>query len=316
MVLCITIIILLSGCGSKDNDSEEATTCISKVIAPARVNYPVNRNSDIPKEYLEKCDRSGQILHDYYDGNYYGNGKPYLKYVTLYCPYGYDEEDTSKKYNILYLVTSENENEDSFTPKGQESILRNLLDNMIAKGDIEPCIICIVPYQNVYTEGIDCAKLFYKEFKDRVIPIVESDFNTYYVRSSKTGIIDSRFHRAIAGYSLGGIATWSVFTNALDTTGYFMPISTSCNVNTILTSIKKQQYQAESYKIFAGNGGSSDDSAPSLATQLENMSKNELFVETDNFASGNLYNCNCNTGKTQETLYKVIYNGLRTFFDN
>lgn len=332
IALCLACVLVFTGCGSKDEDSSETTAAASVLVtAPERTEYPDNSNSEIPQDYFKEVKDCGGLWNNGYMGkDFSGSNNEIVKDVTMYLPFDYEENGT-KKYNILYIITNENENQDTYFPDGQKSAFKIMLDNMIAKGDIEPCIVCVISYFNVYvSDEAKGAEAFYKEFTKKTIPSIEKEFRTYYDPKSKTAIKDSRYHRAVAGYGFGGLATWYIFANAIESAAYYMPISADCHdlvtntkntkstdtvVGLLERAIKKQGFNGDSFKIFAGNGGSSDDAAAGLATQIEDMKKNELFKETTNFGSGNLFNCTCDTGKTPDTLYKVIYNGLKTFFD-
>ena len=99
--------------------------------------------------------------------------------------------------------------------------LHLILDHMIMNGDIEPMIV-VTPTFN----GGNCtAQNFYREFRENVIPFVESKYSTYAESTTPEGIAASRMHRAFGGFSMGAVATWAVMVNCLDYVGYFMPLS-------------------------------------------------------------------------------------------
>lgn len=64
---------------------------------------------------------------------------------------------------------------------------------------------------------------FWNEYVDCLISYIETQYKTYY---DKYEVSASRAHRAIGGFSLGGIATWYVFTNECQK--YYIPMWGEC----------------------------------------------------------------------------------------
>ena len=65
---------------------------------------------------------------------------------------------------------------------------------------------------------------FPRELAEDIIPQVEEQCRTYATSSSANDITASRDHRAIAGFSLGGVATWYVFLQQMQVFRWFLPI--------------------------------------------------------------------------------------------
>src|SRR5690554_3342126 len=148
-------------------------------------------------------------------------GEPIIKKCSVYLPTGYDENDQERKYNVLYLLHGVGGNcyewlygsgmiDDNF-------VICNILDNLIANGDIEPLIV-------VFPEGRSCEDwenaaftmdeinilgFYYFDYELRydLIPFIEANFNTYANIEDKSpaAITYNREHRAIAGLSMGGM---------------------------------------------------------------------------------------------------------------
>jgi len=148
-------------------------------------------------------------------------GEPIIKKCSVYLPAGYDENDREKKYNVVYLLHGVGGSryewlygsgmiDDNF-------VICNILDNMIANGEIEPVIV-------VFPEGRSCEDwenaaftmdeinilgFYYFDYELRydLIPFIEANFNTYanIEDNSPAAIAYNRQHRAIAGLSMGGM---------------------------------------------------------------------------------------------------------------
>src|SRR5690606_7426686 len=144
------------------------------------------------------------------------------KKMNVYLPYGYDPNDKEKRYNVLYLMHGGGENEDLiFGGPGENRELKNILDHMIANGDIEPLIV-VTP---TFYGGMNDVALFHDELISVVVPLVETTYNTHAKSGSLEDLKASRAHRAFGGFSMGSVTTWHVFANKLDYFKYFVPLS-------------------------------------------------------------------------------------------
>ncbi|WP_338079594.1 alpha/beta hydrolase, partial [Aquibacillus halophilus] len=72
-------------------------------------------------------------------------GDPITKKCNVYLPPGYKETDTNKKYNVLYLLHGVGGNHNEWLTGSGEAdgnyVICNILDNLIANGDINPVIV-------------------------------------------------------------------------------------------------------------------------------------------------------------------------------
>ena len=83
--------------------------------------------------------------------NYSGDEEEFEKTAYVYLPYGYDQDDTEKRYNVFYLMHGGGGSEkDFFGGVLEETDMKKLIDNMIANGDMEPCIVVTPSYNNPY----------------------------------------------------------------------------------------------------------------------------------------------------------------------
>ncbi|WP_242856030.1 alpha/beta hydrolase [Ruminiclostridium josui] len=157
-----------------------ANTSVSAVDATEKIYKP------LPNEYKMNSSKQGTIERLSYK---WGND---TKYFNVYLPYGYNQSDTSKKYNVVYLMHGGGEDENLlFGGPGQNKELKVIIDNMIEKGDIKPAIF-VTP--SFYKGNNDVAG-FPQELTTSVIPLVETKYNTYLKSSSAADMKASREHR-------------------------------------------------------------------------------------------------------------------------
>jgi S-formylglutathione hydrolase FrmB len=96
-------------------------------------------------------------------------------------------------------------------------ILCNMLDNLIANGDIDPVIVVMPNGRSSQdwtdctfnSEGINMLGFYYFDYELRydLIPFIESTFKTFArIRETSPEAVEyNRMHRAIAGLSMGGM---------------------------------------------------------------------------------------------------------------
>lgn len=270
---------------------------------PSAFNYDsALQYHDMPAGYKSACAQTGKIE----------KVTTGATTANVYLPYGYD---SSKQYNIFYLMHGGGENQDTIF---SDDVKFNLiLDNMIMNGDIEPMIV-VTPTFN------DCgAEDFHKQFVENVVKSVESKYSTYAKSTSDADLRASRMHRAYGGFSMGGLTTWYTFMNCLDYVGYFMPLSgdnwagNSSDEKAAVTAdaAKQKGYSNREYFIFAATG-TEDIAYTALSGQCQSMKKlTDQFVYTSDFSKGNFYFLEC-PGATHwwGAVVHYIYDGLPYFF--
>ncbi|MBE5940759.1 MAG: hypothetical protein E7266_10270 [Lachnospiraceae bacterium] len=280
------------------------------------------------KKYYEKCLKAGSMTRLNYVSNTYDDEKRTIyKNALIYLPYNYEKDD--RDYNVFYLMHGGGGNSDEvFGGIDAKTDLKNILDNMIALGDIEP-IIVVAPsfYYEGTTEALTStkdAKLltqnFHYELVKDLIPLVEEKFR---VRSG-------REHRAFGGYSMGSEATWNVFVNCLNEFKYFLPMSGDCwavklqggllcpveTVDFIEKAIEKSGVDKRDYRIFACVGDDGVAYNP-MNTMIEEMKNNRKYFEFgEEFSKGNIVYCIAEGGThSYEYCYMYIQNALPHFFE-
>lgn len=240
------------------------------------------------------ADHKGTTIFIDYTTDAYDNGVTYDKWCRVYLPYGYDQEDTETRYNVIYFQHGNNGSPNEFFDHTYRQKVgygdKNIFDNMMDPeyGVMEPCIIvCPTYYFNSprddwrtpvdgdqsagdgHTEGIPGN--YYREIVEDLIPAVEGQLNTYLEDPSEEGIIASRDHRLWSGYSRGGACTWNTFYHDLPYFKYWMPMSASCI--------------PEGFTLDEGMGGESDlaeEAYQYLKEGIEANQEYDFFIFTTN----------------------------------
>ncbi len=250
-----------------------------------------------------------------------------VKDVNIYLPYGYDPSNKIKKYNVLYLMHGGGENVNTiFGGPGESKELMKILDNMIAKGDIEPLIVVTPSFYGGKNDGN--VELFHEELTSEIIPLVETKYNTYLKSTSLQDMKAAREHRAFGGFSMGSMTTWNVFANCLDYVKYYMPLCAGFRFGSqnpdepssaeFLASVAKNSgYKIpQDFKIFAASG-SADIAHPGMEPQMNEMRElTDTFIYSSDTKKGNLYFIVCDGG-THAWGYvnQYIYNILPDLFE-
>ncbi len=253
----------------------------------------------LPDGYRLPSDKPGVIQTLHYKTPNTENGLDDKK-MHVYLPYGYDAKATDKKYNVLYMMHGGGENEDLlFGGPGQDRELKRILDHMIANGDIEPLIV-VTP---TFNGGKKDVSLFHEELLGKIIPTVETQFNTYAKSGSLADLKASRAHRAIGGFSQGSVTTWFAYINALDYFKHFIPLSGDSWVieprggglkpketaEYLANVARKSGYKPLDYYIFSATGDL-DIAYANLKPQVDAMKQlTDAFIYSSNPSKGNFY---------------------------
>lgn len=301
-------------------------------VAVRKSVFPDNPYTEIPAAYKNKCENGGVVVACEYDTkDYRGSEKEYKKTALVYLPYGYDQDDTGKKYNVMYWMHGGGGSEkELLAGENMESEMKKILDNLIDKGDMEACIVVGVSYNNIYNgDATSCCKNYADEFLNDVVPAVEGKYNTYCESTDIEGIKASRLHRGFGGFSMGAACTWWMFEQCLEEIGYFLPVAgDSWCVTGFKGGDKKESAEylrkvvldygmtKDDFYIYCGVGTNDDMAGPNMVPMVEEMVKlDDVFVECDNFKDGNFYFAHKQGGwHAQDTVVCLIYNGLPKFF--
>lgn len=290
------------------------------------INIPQTGWTDsVPTDYNSESDRAGKVVPlTYSSKNYAGNGEAVSKTAYVYLPYGYDENDTKTRYDILYLMHGWGGFAGDYF---QYSGTKNMLDNMIANGDLKPVIVVSASFYNDYTDtdfssSVSALRVFNQDFENDLMPAVEGKYHTYAKGTSKEELAASRDHRAFGGFSLGSVTTWMQFCHNSDYIHYFLPMSGSCwyyggygdfrfkqNADYIEQLIKDNKLDEKGYFIYFAVGTNDSVKSQSLDFADELLSRKDTFTP-EHFVfyqkDGGYHDLNA----AQE----YIYNALPLFF--
>ena len=195
-------------------------------------DFQIQMTTPVPSEFFQEAAQQGTIeLVEYDSKDYTSASRPTThKPAYVYVPYGYDP---SQKYDVIYLLHG-------WTGVAQEYFLGrngnsrtglvNIFDNLIQRGLCRP-FIAVSPtwdkdnQSKGWGESTDEAAVFSQEYVNDLIPAVETHYSTYLESPDEAGILASRSHRAIGGFSLGSITTWYVFEQAFAYSRMYLPMS-------------------------------------------------------------------------------------------
>jgi hypothetical protein len=242
------------------------------------------------------------------------------KRAIVYLPYEYTADE---QYNVLYLMHGgwSNETTTLGTPH-DPSDFKNVLDNAIAAGEIEPLIIVCPTYNNTrpddsadFSLALTLNQNYHHELLNDLLPAVESTYSSYAAEVSPEGCMASRDHRGFGGFSMGAVATWRTFQYGLDYFRYFLPMScgTSLDMDNILAG--SQNHDEADYFVWVITG-TEDFAYRYDQSRVDLMRKSPYFTETQTGQDGN-FAFRVKDGYSHDGVAatEYTYNGLRWFWN-
>lgn len=266
----------------------------------------------------------------------YEDGKTYQKYCYVYLPYGYDPEDKSKKYNVLYFQHGNTCDPQIFGVGGNMP----MIDMLFESGEIEPCIMAFITYymdpEGDYKDRVVTGMVpagdggwpeikgnYYKEIVEDIIPLVETKYNTYLTDPSRTGIRATRDHRAFTGYSRGCACTWNIISKDFEYFRWYAPMSghigagkrrgetaTEEEVEAFLTAGMKANPDLPFF-IFASSG---NPDAEEMKRQLKYVTKFDGFSYGPDPAKNNIYVAISDYYHTDFLVPYYLWNSMKVIF--
>jgi enterochelin esterase-like enzyme len=194
-------------------------------------------HGDGPAFYDAKNVPHGSITTHFYH-SVVTNGE---REMLVYTPPGYDK---SKKYPTLYLMGGSGDLAQTWYMHGQANFI---MDNLLAEGKAVPMVI-VMPNNQVVNRSnpkhTDLTfKLIEREFKEVIIPFVESNYS----------VIKDRHARAISGLSMGGRHAQYVGLNNLDLFASIGILSAAIPVDQT-PSLKAPDINSKIDYLFVGAG--------------------------------------------------------------
>lgn len=245
----------------------------------------------VPASYASASSYPGTVVPLTYDTkDYPRDAAPIRKTACVYLPFGYDEH-AEARYDIIYFVNGWGGHAGEYF---DFQYIRNTFDRMIENGEIEPMIIVSACFYNDNSDrsfdgSINELRAFHNEFRNDLMPAVESEFRTYAASTSDEDLKASRDHRAFGGFSFGGVTTWLEFCYDFDCIRWFLPMSGGCwyygtyedyrfkdNVDFIEQLVRDNDLDARGYFIYHAVG--TDDSYLAMSLGMaEEMLSREVF---------------------------------------
>ncbi len=282
----------------------------------------------VPAAYFGEAGKKGKVERITYPSkDYAGDNESIEKVACVYLPYGYDE-NPGGKYNVFYIMHGWSGTADEFLGYGG-GMAKNMLDNMIEKGDIDPLIVVTPTFDaenkpQGFGRAEQEAMAFYRDFSDDLMPVVEGRYRTYAENGSKEALMDSREHRAFGGFSMGSAVTWEQFIYNSDYIYYFLPMSSSCwhfggygntrpkeNCDLFQQTIQEKDLITRGYFIYACTG-TLDTLRPEMDVQM-----NEMFLRKELFTPDRVVYYMKNAGMHDYNAeMEYVYNALPRFFED
>ena len=333
IIIIMTFSISLTGCGggssravnSENNNNEpiqEPEQGNEQEQTQEQEMIQTEYISQIPSSYFYRAENKGKIIAETYMSYDYtsGNREEIIKTAYVYLPYNYDE---AKQYDILYLMHGWTMTAGDFF---NDSSLVNILDNLIANGNIKPFIVVCATFgaenksQN-FSRSVDELSVFHNDFRNNLVPYIESKYSTYAAKNvTQESLENSREHRVFGGFSLGAVTTWYQFIYNLDYVKYFLPMSGDCWIiatyggrdypveTTLEKVISDRNYNETDFYIYQGIG-TNDPIWAQTNNQIQEMMKSNTFTPR------NLHYAIIQDGKHDLMACEMyIYHGLQKFF--
>ena len=249
---------------------------------------------DVPAVFMANNEeKSGRIESLSYQTKDYilNSEKTEEKELKVYLPYNYDE---SQKYNILYLLHGTDKQEvDHINTWFDRVKIKDVLDNLIAYEQIDPLIVVCPTFYSYGLYGDDnvtdikeatpvktnSSNNFTYEFRNDILPAVESKYQTYAEDISVSGFMNSRDHRALAGLSNGArITLHSGIMHNFDYVSSFGVYSSSWDAQEILQALNSDAYKDLSLNGFYNAAGIYDFAYNKQKKMYDELLQSERFT--------------------------------------
>ncbi len=248
----------------------------------------ISKTTVYPVSYANEAEHQGRIERIDYDTRDYaeGTGRSRTNTAYIYLPYGYDE-NSDTRYNVIYLVHG-HYGTASTTFEAENGLQRKVLDHMMENGDCAPTIV-VSPSYNYgqptpnYVDADPYCRALPTELVNDLIPIVETRYRTFLSSPDREGIEASRDHRAIGGFSMGGVTTWYALAETFEAFKYYLPMSGDCwslgafagmnrpqQTADYLAGVIRQSSYASDFYIWAASG-TSDSAYSETLLQVRGM---------------------------------------------
>lgn len=276
-------------------------------------------DAGVPAKYEAECENGGTIAEiDYTVELYSDPNQTASKHAYVYLPSGYSAENS---YDVLYLYHGSGEDESQWLVDNPTN--KNVVDNLIYYGDIEPLIIVTPSYFQPRSFGFednrDYTQLAY-ELRNDLIPAVEAAYSTFACGdTSAEGLTASREHRAMAGLSRGAWDTLNVgMMQSLDIMSWFGYFSGSDQyTDEISAALHSEEFEPYPVSFLMAVTGRYDmpPGNPRYEILQDTMSRLEgtdtKLTEGDNYCLVDVVNGGHNMATWEVALYDFLLTAFR-----
>ena len=223
------------------SDSAEAAVTAGDDDGLTNGEFQIQYTTPVPSEFFQAASQQGTVELLWYDSkDYTSSSRPTThKPAYVYLPYGYDP---TQKYDVIYLLHGWTGTAEQYFGLSSWPQMKNLFDNLIQRGLTRP-FIAVSPTWDKDNQSKGWGEStqeaaggpptslsssqapFSQEYVNDLIPAVETHYSTYLESPDEAGILASRQHRAIGGFSLGSITTWYIFEQAFPYSKWYLPMS-------------------------------------------------------------------------------------------
>lgn len=299
LAMASLLALVMSGCGTSQSDHSSASspteppTSYGSQPAAASTLSQTGFTEAVPAAYRQTSSQPGDVERmDYESRDYAGDGSAITKTAYVYKPYGYDPNDGSVRYDIVYLMHGWGGHAGEYFELAN---VKDMLDNMIERGDIRPTIFVSATFYHDgsgddFTSSVAELRAFHQDFENHLMPAVEGAYHTYAAGTSPDELKAARDHRAFGGFSLGAVTTWMAFCYDYDYIRYFLPMSGSCwyyggygdfqtqrNVDFIEQLVAEHDLDKRGYLIFEGVGTDDPVKAQTIMMMDEMLGRGDVF---------------------------------------
>jgi len=341
-------LLTLTACGGKATG--EVTSSSSSSVELDAKGMEVLRFDDVvegketyyagfPKNYGKTSEKKGTLEKLDYVTTVYGEDHVFNKYVNVYLPYGYNQNDTTKKYNVIYMEHGNKRSVDDLVHVGEETQFQRELDNLFDpdKAGIDPAIVVFTTFYMDElrvtagdTQQEELPPNFYLEVRNDIVPLVETHYNTYLTENSDAALKASRSHRAFTGYSRGSCCTWAMMIQNFEYFQYYSPMSATSVGTMSMAEAKEKGEEAvwEQHKAvldahpelpyFVYCGGGKKEAAERGLTSFVNLlvKKTDYFHWTNQPDDKGLFYAVSKLEHHDEYATTYYYNSLKCFFQS
>lgn len=325
--ICLTIALAIGVMSCTASTNEDVQTTVGDINGTDTYPSLITKTTAYPASYETEAAHRGRIERIDYDTRDYAEGTDRERTNTayVYLPYGYDDA-ADTRYNVLYLVHG-HYGTAATTFEAEDGLLRRVLDHITENGDIAPTIV-VSPSYNYgeptanYVDADPYCKALPTELINDLIPLVETRYRTWLESLGTEGIEASRDHRAIGGFSMGGVTTWYALAETFGAFKYYLPISGDCwSLGTFagmnrptqtaqyLANVISQSPYADDFYIWAASG-TNDSAYSETLLQVRGMAQ-----ITDIFGLNHLtFHEKDGARHEYRPIPEYVYNALPFFF--